>query len=194
MSVCCVCVCVCLVDESEVQGESERVVWSLVASNPANLALRTSPSVRTPPPPPFFRALRTRRLTPCSLSLSLYTLHTEQVLKPEKRYECLSYLPPLSDDEISRQIDYLVNNGWAPCIEFASQEEADTNQLFFAGPALYENRYWTMWKLPMFGCQSGEEVLAEIQNCQDEYPGYRVRVVGFDNVRQCQMAGFICRK
>merc|ERR1711907_732915 len=51
-----------------------------------------------------------------------------------------------------------------------------------------------MWKLPMFGCQSGDEVLAEIQNCQDEYPGYRVRVVGFDNVRQCQMAGFICRK
>merc|ERR1711970_943017 len=45
-----------------------------------------------------------------------------QVLKPEKRYECLSYLPPLSDDEISRQIDYLVSNGWAPCIEFASQE------------------------------------------------------------------------
>merc|ERR1712003_286029 len=104
-----------------------------------------------------------------------------QVLKPEKRYECLSYLPPLSDDEISRQIDYLVGNGWAPCIEFAS-------------PALYENRYWTMWKLPMFGCQSGDEVLAEIQNCQDEYPGYRVRIVGFDNVRQCQMAGFICRK
>merc|ERR1712039_1124919 len=61
-----------------------------------------------------------------------------QVLKPEKRYECLSYLPPLSDEEISRQID------------------------FFAGPALYENRYWTMWKLPMFGCQSGDEVLAEI--------------------------------
>merc|ERR1712032_185973 len=29
-----------------------------------------------------------------------------QVLKPEKRYECLSYLPPLSDEEISRQIDY----------------------------------------------------------------------------------------
>merc|ERR1711916_401484 len=99
-----------------------------------------------------------------------------QVLKPEKRYECLSYMPPLSDEEIP------------------SQEEADTNQLFFAGPALYENRHWTMWKLPMFGCQSGDEVLAEIQNCQDEYPGYRVRVVGFDNVRQCQMAGFICRK
>merc|ERR1712176_628898 len=117
-----------------------------------------------------------------------------QVLKPEKRYECLSYLPPLSDDEISRQIDYLVGNGWAPCIEFASQEEADTNQLFFAGPALYKNRYWTMWKLPLFGCQSGDEVLKEIALCQEEYPGYRVRVVGFDRARQVQTAGFIVRK
>ena len=146
-------------------------------SRPSNPATNTRLDEKTNPPLP---------------SLSTRTL--QQVLKPEKRYECLSYLPPLSDEEISRQIDYLVSNGWAPCIEFASQEEADTNQLFFAGPALYENRYWTMWKLPMFGCQSGDEVLAEIQNCQDEYPGYRVRVVGFDNVRQCQMAGFICRK
>merc|ERR1712157_341134 len=92
-----------------------------------------------------------------------------QVLRPEKKYECLSYLPPLSDADIA-------------------------NQVFFAGPALYENRYWTMWKLPMFGCQSGEEVLAEINACQAEYPGYRVRVVGFDRVRQVQMAGFIVRK
>merc|ERR1712182_102718 len=68
-----------------------------------------------------------------------------QVLKPEKKYECLSYLPPLSDADISKQVDYLVGNGWSQCIEFAPQEEADTNQLFFAGPALYENRYWTMW-------------------------------------------------
>merc|ERR1711924_166129 len=64
-----------------------------------------------------------------------------QVLKPEKRYECLSYLPPLSDDEISRQIDYLVSNGWAPCIEFASQEEADTNQP--SSPALLSTRTGT---------------------------------------------------
>ena len=156
-----------------------------------HLASLSSPLPALDPPlePREQEDVWTRRLTPRSPISTL-----QQVLKPEKRYECLSYLPPLSDEEISRQIDYLVGNGWAPCIEFASQEEADTNQLFFAGPALYENRYWTMWKLPMFGCQSGDEVLAEIQNCQDEYPGYRVRVVGFDNVRQCQMAGFICRK
>merc|ERR1712100_883858 len=35
-----------------------------------------------------------------------------QVLRPEKKYECLSYLPPLSDADISKQVDYLVGNGW----------------------------------------------------------------------------------
>merc|ERR1712151_1156718 len=107
-----------------------------------------------------------------------------QVLRPEKKYECLSYLPPLSDEDIAKQVVYLVNQGWSPCIEFAAQEEADTNQLFFAGPALYENRYWTMWKLPMFGCSDPQQVLNEIEECQKEYPGCRVRVVGFDRVRQ----------
>ena len=106
----------------------------------------------------------------------------------------MSYLPPLSDEDIAKQVVYLVNQGWSPCIEFASQEEADTNQLFFAGPALYENRYWTMWKLPMFGCSDPQQVLNEIEECQKEYPGCRVRVVGFDRVRQVQMAGFIVRK
>merc|ERR1711992_296055 len=117
-----------------------------------------------------------------------------QVLRPEKKCECLSYLPPLSDADIAKQVDYLVGNGWSPCIEFASQEEADTNQLFFVGPALYENRYWTMWKLPMFGCSDPQQVLNEIEECQKEYPGYRVRVVGFDRSRQVQTAGFIVRK
>merc|ERR1711924_537081 len=102
--------------------------------------------------------------------------------RPEKKYECLSYLPPLSDEDIAKQVVYLVNQGWSPCIEFASQEEADTNQLFFAGPALYENRYWTMWKLPLFGCSDPQQVLNEIEECQKEYPGCRVRV----GIRQIQ--------
>merc|ERR1712174_131051 len=49
-----------------------------------------------------------------------------QVLRPEKKYECLSYLPPLSDEDIAKQVVYLVNQGWSPCIEFSSQELADT--------------------------------------------------------------------
>merc|ERR1719456_685959 len=86
-----------------------------------------------------------------------------QVLRPEKKYECLSYLPPLSDEDIAKQVVYLVNQGWSPMVEFSSQELADTTQLFFAGPALYEGRYWTMWKLPLFGCSDPQEVITEIE-------------------------------
>merc|ERR1711879_700016 len=47
-----------------------------------------------------------------------------QVLKKELRYECLSYLPPLTDKQIGAQVDYITNNGWTPCIEFAEPENS----------------------------------------------------------------------
>ena len=28
-------------------------------------------------------------------------------------FETFSFLPPLTDAEISRQVDYIVNNGWS---------------------------------------------------------------------------------
>lgn len=39
-------------------------------------------------------------------------------------FETFSYLPPLSDDQIARQVDYIVNNGWTPCLEFSEAEHA----------------------------------------------------------------------
>jgi hypothetical protein len=39
-------------------------------------------------------------------------------------FETFSYLPPLSDDQIARQVDYIVNNGWTPCLEFSEAELA----------------------------------------------------------------------
>jgi len=41
-----------------------------------------------------------------------------------KFYETLSYLPPLSDNEIARQVDYLTRNNMTPCIEFASADQS----------------------------------------------------------------------
>ena len=34
-------------------------------------------------------------------------------------FETFSYLPPLSDDQIAKQVDYIVNNGWTPTLEFS---------------------------------------------------------------------------
>ena len=33
-----------------------------------------------------------------------------------RMFETFSYLPPLSDREISKQVDYIVNNGWSECL------------------------------------------------------------------------------
>lgn len=35
-----------------------------------------------------------------------------------KKFETLSYLPPLTDESISREIDYMMKKGWIPCLEF----------------------------------------------------------------------------
>ena len=39
-------------------------------------------------------------------------------------FETFSYLPALSNDAIVKQVDYIVNNGWTPCLEFADPEHA----------------------------------------------------------------------
>ena len=116
-----------------------------------------------------------------------------------KFYETLSYLPPLSDNEIARQVDYLTRNNMTPCIEFASPENSFVSNencvRFNAASATYQdNRYWTMFKLPMFGCTNAQEVLREINNCKKLFPSCYIRVVGFDNVRQVQCAGFLVQR
>ena len=117
-----------------------------------------------------------------------------------KFFETMSYLPPLSDREISAQVDFLVNSGFTPCIEFAAENEgfvsSDSCIRFSGGSTVTynDNRYWTMYKLPMFGCTNSQEVLREIQLCKQLFPGTYIRVVGFDNIRQVQCAGFLVQR
>jgi len=119
--------------------------------------------------------------------------------KNNKFFETFSFLPPLSNDEISKQVAYIVNNGWTPCLEFAEPEQAyvsSENSIRY-GPVssgYQDNRYWTMWKLPMFGCQNGEQVLGEMNNCIKAFPEAYVRLVAFDSVRQVQMCGFLIHR
>ena len=46
-----------------------------------------------------------------------------QTLPKERHYETLSYLPPLSDAQITRQIEYTLKQGFYPAIEF--NEDSD---------------------------------------------------------------------
>ncbi|WP_250123777.1 ribulose bisphosphate carboxylase small subunit [Chroococcidiopsis sp. CCMEE 29] len=104
-----------------------------------------------------------------------------QTLPKERRYETLSYLPPLSDAQIAKQIQYILNQGYIPAIEFNESSEP-------------EEHYWTLWKLPLFGASSTQEVLNEVQACRSQSGNSYIRVVGFDNIKQCQVLSFIVHK
>jgi ribulose-bisphosphate carboxylase small chain len=109
-----------------------------------------------------------------------------------KKYETLSYLPQLSNDEIMKQIRYMITNNWTPALEFSDDGDIYLNTQL--GPGYYDNRYWSMYKLPMFGCHDPAEVVREIDSCKKEFPNAKVRVVAFDSVKQVQAAAFIVRK
>lgn len=104
-----------------------------------------------------------------------------KTLPKETRYETFSYLPPLTDAQITRQIQYMLDQGYIPCVEFNETSDPEVH-------------YWTMWKLPLFNAQSPQEVLTEVQQCRSEYSNCFVRIVGFDNIRQCQVMFFIVHK
>merc|ERR1711871_1117089 len=39
-------------------------------------------------------------------------------------YECMSFLPDMTDKQIAAQVDYMISNGWTPCVEFEFQSPA----------------------------------------------------------------------
>nr|GEW63315.1 hypothetical protein [Tanacetum cinerariifolium] len=121
-------------------------------------------------------------------------IHCMKVWNPidNKKFETLSYLPPLTDDSIAKEIDYMMKKGWVPCLEFDSVGYVFRENSRI--PNYYDGRYWTMWKLPMFGCTDSSQVLNEIQECKQAYPNAYIRCLAFDNVRQAQCMSFVIQK
>ena len=58
----------------------------------------------------------------------------------------------------------------------------------------YDNRYWTMWKLPMFGCTDPSQVLKEIAACVKAAPDAYVRMAAFDASRQVQVTSMLVHR
>ncbi|MDJ0728554.1 MAG: ribulose bisphosphate carboxylase small subunit [Crocosphaera sp.] len=104
-----------------------------------------------------------------------------KTLPKERRYETLSYLPPLTDQQILLQVQNVLDQGMIPGVEFEEDPQP-------------QSHFWTMWKLPLFSASSAQEVLAEVRECRSEYPNAYIRVIGFDNIKQCQTMSFIVHK
>ncbi|KMZ72699.1 Ribulose bisphosphate carboxylase small chain, chloroplastic [Zostera marina] len=173
---------------------------SMMVSSAATMA-RSSPAQTSMVAP--FTGLKSSAAFPISrkTSVNFSTLPSNggrvqcmEVWPPEglKKFETFSYLPPFTDEQLIKEVDYLIRNGWVPCIEFAKEgfifrEHGNT-------PGYYDGRYWTMWKLPMFGCTDATQVLNEVQECKKAYPDYFSRIIGFDNKRQVQCVSFVASK
>eukprot|EP00897_Mesotaenium_endlicherianum_P002801 jgi/Mesen1/2549/ME000162S01678 len=108
------------------------------------------------------------------------------------KFETLSYLPPLTAEQILKEVDYLISNGWIPAIEFDKVGTVSKDN--FQGSCYYDGRYWTMWKLPMFGCKDSAAVLREVEEAKKTFPQAFIRIIGFDNKRQVQCVSFIVHK
>ncbi len=98
-----------------------------------------------------------------------------------RRHGTFSYLPPMSPEAIRRQVAYLVARGWNAAVEHVEPRHA-------AGS------YWYLWKLPMFGEQNVERILAEVQACRQAHPGHHVRLVGYDSARQTQGTAMVVHR
>jgi ribulose-bisphosphate carboxylase small chain len=78
-----------------------------------------------------------------------------------------SYLPDLTDDEISAQIRYALDNDWPLSVEFTDDPHP-------------RNTYWEMWGLPMFDLRDPAGVLMEVNACRAAKPDQYIRLNAYD--------------
>jgi len=84
-----------------------------------------------------------------------------------------SYLPELTDEEITSQLGYALGQCWALSVEFTDDPHP-------------RNNYWDMWGLPMFDLLDAAGVLHEINACRQAYPDRYIRVCAYDSRRSRQ--------
>ena len=81
-----------------------------------------------------------------------------------------SFLPDLTDAQITAQLDYALKKGWAIGIEYTDDPHP-------------RNTYWEMFGNPMFDLKDPAGILMEINNCRKTFPSHYVRVNAFDSTR-----------
>ena len=81
-----------------------------------------------------------------------------------------SYLPDLTDQQITAQIAYALERNWAVGIEYTDDPHP-------------RNTYWEMYGNPMFDLKDPAGILQEINACRKTFPTHDVRVTAFDSTQ-----------
>lgn len=78
-----------------------------------------------------------------------------------------SFLPDLTDDQIKKQIEYSISQGWAVNVEWTDDPHP-------------RNVYWELWGLPLFDIKDPAAVMYEIAECRKANPTGYIKVNAFD--------------
>ena len=80
-----------------------------------------------------------------------------------------SFLPDLTDDQITAQVQYCLDHGWAVNIEFTDDPHP-------------RNTYWEMWGIPMFDVPDAAGVMMALKECRAAHAGsHYIRLSAFDS-------------
>ena len=81
-----------------------------------------------------------------------------------------SFLPDLTDAQITAQLEYALKKGWAIGIEYTDDPHP-------------RNTYWEMFGNPMFDLKDAAGALMEITSARKTFPSQYIRVTAFDATR-----------
>ena len=81
-----------------------------------------------------------------------------------------SYLPDLTDAQITKQIEYALKHNYAVGIEYTDDPHP-------------RNTYWEMYGNPMFDLKDPAGILLEINVCRKTFPSHYIRVTAFDSTQ-----------
>ena len=83
---------------------------------------------------------------------------------------CFSFLPDLTDEQIRKQVDYMIKAGFAIGIEYTDDCHP-------------RNCYWEMWGLPLFDIPDSSTIMFELNECRKAHPGVYIKINCFNNER-----------
>jgi ribulose-bisphosphate carboxylase small chain len=81
-----------------------------------------------------------------------------------------SFLPALTDAQITKQIEYALGKNYAVGIEYTDDPHP-------------RNTYWEMYGNPMFDLKDPAGILMEINGCRKTFPSHYIRVTAFDSTQ-----------
>jgi ribulose-bisphosphate carboxylase small chain len=81
-----------------------------------------------------------------------------------------SLLPDLTNEQIKKQVEYAINNGFSVAIEYTDDPHP-------------RNCYWEMWGLPLFDVPDSATIMYELAECRKAHKNHYIKINAFNNAR-----------